>query len=149
MVTVEQGIGDQAAGVNDLFTLDSNRFASAISEVLNGPVLPLQLVSIKTVHISSVVLVEIRELVVKQDCRLQIRRHVKLNNALRLRPQSRAGVLNEGVLRRVVLRLGICRAELIAILRDVDQVEGGEGPRRLYGVTVCILEGHFRNLKID
>ena len=147
-LTVEQGVGDQSTGVDDFVTLDGNWFASAASEVLNCSMFPLQLVSIQTVYISSMVLVEIRELVVEQDRRVQIRRHVELNHALRLRTQSRAGVLDEGVLRWVVLGLGIPCAELVAVLRDVDQGEGGEGFRRLNGVAVCILEGHFRNLKI-
>ena len=126
-VTIELGVGDQPTGVDDLVTLDGDWFAVAALEVTNGPVLPLQLVRVQTVHVSSVVLVEIRKLVVKQDGWVQICRHVELNDALRLRPQTRARVLYECVLRCVVLCFGVCRAELIVVLRDVDQGEGGEG----------------------
>lgn len=84
--------------------------------------LPLQLVSIQAIHVSSVVLVEVRELVVEQDGRLQIRGYVELNNTLRLRPQIRARILDECVLRRVVLRFGISCTKLIGVLGDVDQV---------------------------
>jgi len=126
-VTVELGVGDQATGVDNLVTLNSNRFAVTALEVTSGPVLPLQLVRIQTVHVSPVVLVEVRKLVVKQDGRFQIRRHVELNDALRLGPQTRARVLDESVLGCVVLCFGIGRAELVGVLRDVDQGEGGEG----------------------
>ena len=148
-VTIEHGVGNQPTGVDDLVTLNSNRFAVSILEVADRPVLPLQLVRIQAVHITSMVLVEIGKLVVKQDGRVQIRRHVKLNNALRLRPQIRARVLNECVLRYVVLRFGIVGAELIVVLGDVDQTEGGEGVRRGDGVTVCVLERHFCDLKVN
>ena len=126
-VTVELGVGDQPTRVDDLVTLNSNWFAVTALEVTNGPVLPLQLVRIQTIHISAVVLVEVRKLVVKQDGRIQIRRDVELNDALRLRPHTRARVLDESVLRCVVLCFGVGRAELVAVLRDVDQGEGGEG----------------------
>ena len=148
MVTVEQGIGYQSARVDDLVTLDSDRFTITVLEVVNGPVFPLQLVGIQAVHVSSVVLVEICKFVVEQDRRFQIRRHVKLDDTLGLRPHTRGRVLNECVLGRVVLRFGICCTELIAVLGDVDQIQGG-GLRGLDSITVCVLESHFRDLKID
>ena len=83
-VTIEHGVGDQSTRIDDQLVLNCNRFTVTFPEVFNGPVLSLQLVSIQTVHVSSVVLVEIRELVVKQEGWVQIRRHVELNDTLGL-----------------------------------------------------------------
>ena len=57
--------------------------------------------------------------------------------------------MDECILRCVVLCLGIGGAELVAIVRDVDQVEGREGIRRGDGITVCVLKRHFRDLRTD
>lgn len=120
MGTIKHGVGYQSTGVDDLVTLNGNRFTVTFLEVADGPVLPLQLVGIQAVHVSSVVLVEVRKLVVKQDGRLQIRRYVELNDALRLGLQRRARVLDECVLRCIVLCFRIGCAKLIAVRGDVD-----------------------------
>lgn len=151
---VEHRVGDQAAGVVGFAVFaELQRVAIAAVDVLGGPLLAVQLRGVEGLYVAAVVLVEVRELVVEQDGRVQNIWNVELHLAdrrgdvgvaavadvLRLFAPSRCIVLADFIAERVghgrrrdeleaAAVLGTCGRRLVAIrVVDRDLLDLGAG----------------------
>ena len=94
--TVEEGVGDEPARPDDFPArhIHIKRFAITTFDSIERYVVTLQLIRIDTLHISTMVLIEVGKLIVQKHRRWQVGRYFELQNASVL-----PGIIHIGVLR--------------------------------------------------
>lgn len=103
--TVEHRVGDKTTRIDRLVVTNCHRLTISTVQIVDAAILALELVCIQALHVTTMVLEEISELVVEQDGRLEVCRNGKFDNALVLVRNVGRRVLDETVLRRGILRL--------------------------------------------
>ena len=99
--TIEYGVGDQSARVDDLITDSCKGLAISIFQVVYRAMLAIQLLRIVTLNVTTMVLEEVGELVIEQYGGCDVERDFKLDDAL-----GRGGI-DERILGRRELGVGL------------------------------------------
>ena len=102
--TVEYGVGNQSARVDDFVIGDSEGLAISVFQIIYRAIFAVQLLRIVTLNVTTMVLEKVGELVIEQYGGRDVERDIKLNDALG--GGGIAGRRNERVLGRRELSAG-------------------------------------------
>lgn len=112
-MTVEKRIGDEATGIYSGVIDDGKWFTVTLVEILEANEFAFELVGIQTLHVASMVLVEVCEFIVEENAGVELCGDVEINDTLAL-----SGDICYGAVGRVVEEgVSWCGGPCIAIGR--------------------------------
>lgn len=156
--TVEYRVSNQPTRIDSLRCARRilnlrHRLTIPILQIRRTPLIALQLVRIITLHISPVVLIEVREFVVQEHGRLDVVWDLELDDALLLLADVCLGrIVEEGILWcGGGLLVGLGGTESVVVMRNGDGVVR-DGVLKICGtpadgITLCVVDGDFCDLK--
>lgn len=94
-LTIEDRIRNQSTRIDGLAIQLSQRLTIPIIQSRRRDVIALQLPRVVALHVSSMVLIKVGQLVIQEDRRMHVRRNVELNSALVLTGRSCVGEIGK------------------------------------------------------
>ena len=140
-LTIEHRIRDQPTRINSLIPQSTQRLTIPTIQIRRRHMIPLQLTRVVALHVSPMILIKVRQLIVHKHGRGKVGRDVEFDSTLVLARRRLVREIRELPLRRRDGCALVRRLEVVVVVLERGEADGGS-----CGVAVGVVECYLRYL---